>query len=45
MNVSDYLQKIELGYYEHIKCVSIFKKEVYILSLDGQKLKAIINIK
>lgn len=45
MNLSDYLKKIELGYFEHIKCVSVFKKEVYILSLNGLKEKSIINFK
>lgn len=42
--ISEYLKKINLGYYTHIKCISAFKKIVYVNELKGTKKQIIINL-
>lgn len=39
-----YLKAIKLGYYEHIKCISVFKKIVKHYKACGRTEKLIINL-
>ena len=40
-----YLKAIKLGYYEHIECLSVFKKKVTHYKVCGRTEELIINIK
>lgn len=42
--ISTYLKKIELGYYTKVKCITAFKKIVYINNLDGTKKETLITL-
>jgi hypothetical protein len=44
MTISEYSKQLELGYIEQIKCLSVFKTEVYLCNLKGKE-KAIVNLK
>jgi hypothetical protein len=41
---SQYLKAIELGYYEHIKCISIFKKIVKHYKACGRTENLLIHL-
>jgi hypothetical protein len=40
-----YIKAIELGYYDHIKCLSVFKKIVKHYKLCGRTEELLIEIK
>lgn len=40
-----YLKAIELGYYELVKCVSVFEKIVIHYKVCGRTEKLLINLK
>jgi hypothetical protein len=42
--ISTYIKKIELGYYTKVKCITAFKKIVYINNLNGTKTETVINL-
>jgi hypothetical protein len=42
---TQYLKAIELGYYDHIKCLSVFKKIVKHYKLCGRTEELLIEIK
>jgi hypothetical protein len=42
--ISTYIKKIELGYYTKVKCITAFKKIVYINNLDGTKTETVITL-
>ena len=42
---AQYLKAIELGYYEPIKCISIFQKTVKHYKLCGRTEMLLINLK
>jgi len=45
LNSAQYIKAIELGYYEHIKCLSVFKKIVKHYKLCGRTEELLIEIK
>jgi hypothetical protein len=44
MNAAQYLQKIKLGYFEPIKCLSVSEKLVNIINVKNEKQQAIIKL-
>ena len=45
LSAEKYLKAIELGYYEPIKCISVFVKLVKHYKLCGRTEELLINIK
>ena len=45
LTTNQYLKAIELGYYEHIKCVSVFKKIVLHYKVCGRTENLLIELK
>jgi hypothetical protein len=42
---ANYLKAIELGYYEHVKCLSIYEKIVTHYKVCGRTETLLINLK
>jgi hypothetical protein len=42
---AQYIKAIKLGYYEHIKCISVFKKVVKHYKVCGRTEILLINLK
>jgi hypothetical protein len=45
LTITQYTKAIELGYYEHIKCISVFQKVVKHYKLCGRTEMLLINLK